>query len=922
MAIDSNIITDMGQLSALTYKNYPSESSNSLLNKGKILQGTFNIGQDSFSLNNSYTVKDYADTPSDMQALLLEKNDSTGNPTGEYIIAFRGTQEKMDIGVDAIIGLANYNPQFNDAKAFVQQMMTDHNISSSNLTLTGHSLGAILTQSVGAVLGIKGYAYNPYGTERLLTMWESYTDSLGEALIQVGIYQVLNAFGLDSSYAQFAADNILNVSFNDCGTLNGGILSNFASELTSDHLGTYLPVFGDNEGLSGHSMVVLNNAISYYNEIIAHFTDETDYDDLSTAYALSGENGFNRLNNTFGKLDIAHAAGNSLQFKFLDKSSITDFQSQASDQAHLFSLRALNPFAIIGANYSIVNENGELDIDNYSDKYIEDRSTFLYYLAHPDEKLPSGEDTIQFTDKRLGINTTAWKSGIGVDLTIRDYFWGTEVRDEFGSNGNTGDDHLYGMGGNDTLKGYGGEDYIEGGEGQDTMYGGGDKDTFYIQGEDDDYDIFNGGDHNEDTILGSEGNDTIRVHDFSGENTVEIIDGRGGENVIAGTGMVDTIDMSGTALIDIDRIEGGDGADTIKGCLADDTIYGGSKDQIEDNAVDQLEGGAGNDIYYAGTGDVINDLDGRGTVWFEGRELSGLTWTGLSPDSNIYSDSDENYYALFDNTSNTLIVSHSSTNHYIKIENFSDGTLGLTLEDYTPPSDYDYTLIGSADDDESDYHPDYDLGTYSYGFGDNADITADMSTSISLEIYGGAGSDYILGLPWDDYLNGGGGDDHIVSNSNSTMAPDIVGDVMDGGDGNDLIQDTGNVGSVMLGGAGFDILNGYRGNDTMSGGSQTDVLTGHAGDDYLSGGDGNDVLLGDNDLFWTNSIMGMLGPNMVDFTFDQAGWITDVNFNGAMSVKDGDTITVTGIGGGDIYFDIPAGNDFLDGGNGNDHLYD
>ncbi|CCK80813.1 putative calcium-binding hemolysin protein [Desulfobacula toluolica Tol2] len=562
----------------------------------------------------------------------------------------------------------------------------------------------------------------------------------------------------------------------------------------------------------------------------------------------------------------------------------------------------------------------KIPISNQSDQFWMDRAEFTYYLLHGSTK------DIWFHDKALDVTL---EKGVDTAEHIRHYQFGHSGIDNIGT-GHLHDllykgvDHLYGMGGNDTLKGHGGEDHIEGGEGQDTMYGGDGKDIFYIQGEDDDYDVFNGG-AEEDTIRGSDGDDTIRVHDFSGENgenTVEIIDGRGGENIIAGTDMADTIDLSGTALIDIDRIEGGDGADTIKGCLADDTIYGGSKEKIEDNAGDRLEGGAGNDTYYAGTGDIINDLDGRGTIWFEGQDLSELTWTGLSPDSNIYSDSDENYYALFDENSNTLIVSHTSTNHSIKIEDFSDGTLGLTLEDYTPPGDYDHTLVGSADDDESDYHPDYDLGTYSYGFGDNADITADMSTSISLEIYGGAGSDYILGLPWDDYLNGGGGDDHIVSNSNSTMAPDIVGDVMDGGDGNDLIQDTGNVGSVMLGGAGFDILTGYRGNDTMSGGSQTDVLTGHAGDDYLSGGDGNDVLLGDNDLFWTNSIMGMLGPDMVDFTFDQAnGWITDVNFNGVVSVKDGDTITVTGIGGGDIYFDIPAGNDFLDGGDGSDYLY-
>jgi hypothetical protein len=233
MTLEQSVLTDMGLLSQFCYKDlgiYPILKNQSV---SQFIDDGIN-----YTLDSSYTIIDYTSTETDMQALLLKK---TG--ADEYVIAFRGTEPDswFDIGADAMIGLSNYNPQFNDAKAFVQEMMATHNIIADNLTLTGHSLGGILTQSVGAVLGIKGYAFNPYGTERLLTMWPDFSGSFSQALIDVGIYQILNAFGLESGYADFARENILNVSFNDCGALNGDILSNFASDLSSDHLGTYLP---------------------------------------------------------------------------------------------------------------------------------------------------------------------------------------------------------------------------------------------------------------------------------------------------------------------------------------------------------------------------------------------------------------------------------------------------------------------------------------------------------------------------------------------------------------------------------------------------------------------------------------------------------------------------------------------------------
>lgn len=103
-------------------------------------------------------------TLSGFNALLLQ--DTT---TGNYTIAFRGTEplSPIDWITDILAGTNNVNLQYNAAVSFVNKMMSEYGISASQLTLTGHSLGGILTQQVGATLGIKGYAYNPWGADAL-----------------------------------------------------------------------------------------------------------------------------------------------------------------------------------------------------------------------------------------------------------------------------------------------------------------------------------------------------------------------------------------------------------------------------------------------------------------------------------------------------------------------------------------------------------------------------------------------------------------------------------------------------------------------------------------------------------------------------------------------------------------------------------
>lgn len=70
MNVDRQTISDLGQLSAVSYLGY-----GTTLLAGKVLQGSFTFEGEDFSLSDSYEIIDFADSGSDMQAVLLEKNE-------------------------------------------------------------------------------------------------------------------------------------------------------------------------------------------------------------------------------------------------------------------------------------------------------------------------------------------------------------------------------------------------------------------------------------------------------------------------------------------------------------------------------------------------------------------------------------------------------------------------------------------------------------------------------------------------------------------------------------------------------------------------------------------------------------------------------------------------------------------------------
>lgn len=234
--------------------------------------------------------------------------------------------------------------------------------------------------------------------------------------------------------------------------------------------------------------------------------------------------------------------------------------------------------------------------------------------------------TFQFSEGTT-VSAASMESRIGLD-PYGDIPWGSTAI-IFGTNandtliGNENRNWMFGVAGNDRIEGLGGDDVITGGAGRDTMFGGDGNDVFLIEGSDTQYDRVNGG-AGTDRVLGGAGDDTIVLHDFEGEDTVEIIDGGAGTNRVAGTSANDRIDLAGTTQIRIARIDGLGGNDIITGSVAGDVINGGP-------GTDKLRGGAGNDCYefdWLGGTDRIHDSAGaddrvsfgsgiaRGRVWF------------------------------------------------------------------------------------------------------------------------------------------------------------------------------------------------------------------------------------------------------------------------------------------------------------------
>ena len=537
-----------------------------LLSKEAYNVENFQIGAEITANNQTYKVIDYANTTNDFQALLLK------NESGKFVMAFRGTEQHSisDWLNDVSIGFKNINEQYNDAKEFLDKafikIAEDKKCSieevKNYLVLTGHSLGGILTQQVGATYGIKGYAFNPYGTDRLLSLPESPFDGIVKnslyGLLTSLAEKVMSAVGLTKANAQWAYEHIYNISYQDEGAINGDILSNLLTELSSNHLGHFIPILGENVGFGeGHYMGTLNTAIAEYNEIVKKFDNSCRYEDITNMYlstAIIHGNGYEKVKEEFTKLGVYGANDNSLHLNVITpKSSVTSiFSGSNLSTPALYALVNLNPFIV-----SNINSNAYSELERYKDDftkgYIEDKAKMFKAALTSSRTL----DNKYYQDNISGIKIKPMFDNTGIvssgDIKEQ-YYFGSNERDIITINSNgvssNAENKIYTLAGDDTIIASKGNNYIEAGSGNDTI----------------------------DLSRTSKNSKNIVYADIKGSKHS---DNKNNNN------------------------------DTIIGGAGTDTIYGGS-------GFDTYRVGNGDTIY--------DDKDGEGTVFFNNIELTGGTY--------------------------------------------------------------------------------------------------------------------------------------------------------------------------------------------------------------------------------------------------------------------------------------------------------
>ncbi|MBU0633259.1 hypothetical protein KKA17_11535, partial [bacterium] len=276
----------------------------------------------------------------------------------------------------------------------------------------------------------------------------------------------------------------------------------------------------------------------------------------------------------------------------------------------------------------------------------------------------------------------------------------------------------------------------------------------------------------------------------------------------------------------------------------DDTLMGYDGYGTIDNESDILKGGNDFDTYIAGNNDIIIDSDGKGEIYFEGKQLTGGT---DSLGDGTYTNGTLSY--KLDGT--TLTITDSKTGHTLTVKDLQpsettegedhilDVGLGIQLQSSTKqttaPTGATYVTVNTTDEWHQYqipiYATDKDGKTYIDHYENNpAYIVHWAGSSFSAD----DNSNLINLLPGGGTIDGGGGDDHFQVNSGSqtltgvaTMSlmssPSTGGFSLYGGDGNDTFN-ANNDGNVIDGGSGADTIT--VGNDaTIETGSGADTVT-------------------------------------------------------------------------------------------------
>ncbi|MBI4291740.1 MAG: hypothetical protein HY661_09700 [Betaproteobacteria bacterium] len=603
--------------------------------------------------------------------------------------------------------------------------------------------------------------------------------------------------------------------------------------------------------------------------------------------------------------------------------------------AYRYALSELNPFALLGADYSAFDRIEELrlydsvsDSGAMTDRWLTDRAGYLAAVNFRNSRDLS--DSI--VQARGPIDYAMIDAdGNQVPLHIAGAA-GSEAATKivFGSGandlvqGNTGGDHLYGADGGDTLEGREGNDYLEGGPGADQLAGGPGNDTL-AGGESND--VLTGGPGN-DALEGGSGSDVYRYSAGDGDDTIRDSDGLG------------AIVYDGVTLTGGERGAGGlywDATHTIRYAFAGDPAQRGTL-QINDSiAIRDFENGdlgitlatveappapdVPTDLRYL-EGPALRAEDGSfSEVDAYGSALNDLyvgtadyrsQFYGKAGDDVIVSsanDSDEPAYLTGGSGDDRITNSVSGIDFSARSASDIPVLAGGPGRDWIEGSSDPEALFG-------DLHRVFsyrssritlDLDALRVSGTSEPELTgtwlglsgiidaeyAYQSLEEAVEQYLGVTSGSDLSDYYDDYIDAGAGADYLVGGAGA--------DVLIGGEGDDtLVADVvaytyvPNYVASWTGLTDLMPLFGAPGEDYLEGGPGNDYLVGHDGD-YLDGGPGADILI-------DRGLSGAFGP------VDEAS-------------EEGPTGQIVMIGGeGDDQIEAEAHSVYVDGGEGYDTI--
>lgn len=423
-----------------------------------------------------------------------------------------------------------------------------------------------------------------------------------------------------------------------------------------------------------------------------------------------------------------------------------------------------------------------------------------------------------------------------------------------------GVDLIYAGAGDDTIHGGADADLINGGEGDDSMVGGTGDDLYYVDSANDQVIELAG--EGTDTILSSI---SLALHDSSVH--VEKL-------ILSGT---DNLNGTGNGLDNV--ITGNNGNNTLNGAWGNDSLIGGAGNDTfqDDQGVDTMVGGTGNDTYHLddagdrivenfgeGADHAIFSFDDKIMLWEYSKNVESLALTG---------DAD---WATGNGLNNT-IYGNTTKNNVLNGAWGNDTLYGGAGNDTLRDDHGSDLMVGGAGNDV--YFLDNAADRIVENFGEGWD-RAIISFDSDFKLWQSSKHVEVVILKGEaDWATGNGLSNTIYGNTTKD-------NTLNGAWGNDS----------LIGGAGNDTLRDDHGNDHFTGGAGADsfIFAGNFGTDIIHDFTTSEV----------GEVIDLAGVSEItDFSDLTLNHLSEVNGNAVISDNLGNSITLAGVGLGDLTAD-------------------